>query len=681
MNPEQPNTVSSGRRRLLKSALGAGGIALLDAFVPAWARSMNVLNQQAVPLDQPLEFDLSIGEERMAIAGGTGQVQAINNTIPGPLLEWYEGQDVVLNVANTLKADTSIHWHGILLPFEMDGVPGVTFQGIKPGTTFQYRFPVKQSGTYWYHSHSGLQEQLGVYGPLVVHPRDGYPQSFDRDYVVMLSDWTFEDPHHLMAKLKKQADYYNYQQRTLADILNPPDGVTRRAALRDKLAWDRMRMMQSDIADVGGTTYAFLMNGLHPAGNWTGLFRPGERVRLRFINGSAMSIFNVRIPGLEMQVVAADGQDVQPVATDEFQISTAETYDVIVEPREDKAYTVMAESIDRSGYAAGTLAPRPGMQAPVPPLRKPPMLSMTDMGMDHGDMPGMDHSSMNHGEAGTPAMDHSSMNHGRADKPAMDHASMNHGERGMKSMDHSAMNHGDADQPEMDHGSMNHGDDGMQGMDHGSMNHGNADKPTMDHGSMNHGPASMPGMDHSGHDMAAGAGPVVARHGPDEHGAGNAGVAAVQRNRLGERGTGLADEPHRVLVYTDLKRLARDFDPRPPGRELELHLTGHMERYMWSFDGVQFHHVDGPIEFEYGERLRLTLVNDTMMNHPIHLHGMWLEIENGHGSEIPRKHTINVMPASRVSMLINADAPGRWAFHCHLLYHMEMGMFRVVRVS
>ena len=527
----------------------------------------------------------------------------INDSVPGPLLEWYEGRDVVLNVTNHMRHSTSIHWHGILLPFEMDGVPGVTFRGIEPGTTFQYRFPVKQSGTYWYHSHTGLQEQSGVYGPLVIHPRKADPVQYDRDYVVMLSDWTFEDPHHVMAKLKKMSDYYNYQQFTLTDLYGTGD-MSAREAWSKKLAWDRMRMMPTDIADITGATYTYLMNGLHPAGNWTGLFEPGERVRLRFINGAAMSYFNVRIPGLPMTVVAADGQNIKPVETDEFQIGVAETYDVIVEPGSDDAYTVMAESMDRSGYAAGTLATRPGLRAPIPPLRERPLLSMVDMGMDMG---GMDHGAMG------------------------------------------AMN--DAGGP---------GQDSSHGMAHG------------DH---------QGGSPRAGMAMRGSTGPVVARHGPDTHGPGNISVAQVQRDRLGERGTGLAGIEHRVLVYNDLKRLDDDYDDRPPAREIELHLTGHMERYMWSFDGKQFHEVDGPIEFHYGERLRLIMVNDTMMNHPIHLHGMWMELDNGHGREIPRKHTINLMPASRVSALITADAPGRWAFHCHLLYHMDMGMFRVVRVS
>lgn len=590
----------------MKSAASASALPALGALVPAWARCAQVFGTEPADTDSPLVFDLDIREQAFNIAGGIGNAMTINDSIPGPLLEWHEGRDVVLNVTNHMRESTSIHWHGILLPFEMDGVPGVAFPGIDPGTTFKYRFSVKQTGTYWYHSHTGLQEQSGIYGPLVIHPQDGdEPVDYDRDYVVMLSDWTFEDPYDVLAKLKKMSDYYNYQQFTLADLYATGD-MSAREAWAKKFAWDRMRMMPTDIADITGATYSYLMNGLHPEGNWTGLFRPGERVRLRFINGSTMSYFNVRIPGLPLTVVAADGQYVQPVETDEFQIGVAETYDVIVEPGQQEAYTVMAESMDRSGYAAGTLATRPGLRAAVPPLRDRPLLSMVDMGMDmkNIDMNGMDQR-----------------------PPITDTVSKG-----------SAPDHG--------------------------------------HDMSSTSPGSEDGMG-----MMTSSGPIVARHGPDTHGPGNISIAEVQRDRLGERGIGLADANHRVLVYDQLRRLAEDFDDRPPAREIELHLTGHMERYMWSFDGKQFHQVDGPVEFNYGERLRLILVNDTMMNHPIHLHGMWMELENGHGPQIPRKHTINMMPAARASALISADAPGRWAFHCHLLYHMEMGMFRVVRVS
>lgn len=489
----------------------------------------------------------------------------------------------------------------------MDGVPGVVFPGIRPGESFEARFAVRQRGTYWYHSHSGLQEQSGVYGPLVVHPATPDPYTYERDYVIVLSDWTFEDPHDVLAKLKKMSDYYNYQQRTVGDFARDVAAEGWRATLRDRRAWSLMRMSPTDIADITAYTYSYLMNGLHPAANWTGTFTPGERVRLRFINASAMTYFNVRIPGLPMTVVAADGPNVQPVEVDELQIGVAETYDVIATP-DDRAYTLFAESMDRSGYASGTIAPREGMTAEIPELRKPPTRTMVDMGMDMGSM------EMS-GTKGAP---------------------------------------------------MQHGSDAP-----GEPTHPGHRSP-MDRGEGAATPQQRMGA----------AGPVVAKHGPDRHGAGNTAVAGVQRNRLGEPGTGLSDVGHRVLVYADL----RSHEPRPdaarvPDRELELHLTGNMERYMWSFDGKKFSEVEGQIEFQYGERIRLILVNDTMMEHPIHLHGMFMELENGHGEHRPLKHTISVKPAERVSLLVDAIEPGRWAFHCHLLYHMKMGMFRVVRVS
>ena len=630
--------VSDERRRLLKLLGSASTLAVLGAFTPAWARPMAVRGTQ--PGTGPLVYNLTVGKQRQAIAGGRGTVVSVDNQVPAPLIEFQEGRDVVLNVTNTMKESTSVHWHGILLPFEMDGVPGVTFRGIGPGETFRYQFPVEQSGTYWYHSHTGTQEQSGMYGPLVAHPAGPDPVQYDRDYVVVLSDWTFEKPMNVLAKLKKMADYYNYQQVTVADMLDANDGMSTSEALSNKLAWDRMRMMPGDIADVTGATYTYLMNGTHPAGNWTGIFKPGERVRLRFINAAAMSYFNVRIPGLTMTVVAADGQNVKPVPVEEFQIGVAETYDVIVTPEDDKAFTIMAESMDRSGFAAGTLAPRMGMSAAVPPLRKSPRLTMVDMGMDMAAMGGM----------------HGGMKGDR--EVSMGSGSMDHG-----AMKKEGMKHGSA---AMDHRKMDH-----FGIQNDGMTTGHAAGMAM---------GEKDNMD-GGMKMSADTGPIVARHNSDMHGPGNNSVATVQRDRLGERGTGLEEVKHRVLVYNDLKRLENDFDHRPPTRDIELHLTGNMERYMWSFDGEQFHEVDGPVEFNYGERLRLILVNDTMMNHPIHLHGMWMELENGHGEHIPRKHTINVMPGGRVSALINADARGRWAFHCHLLYHMEMGMFRVVRVS
>ncbi|MEQ8494793.1 MAG: copper resistance system multicopper oxidase, partial [Gammaproteobacteria bacterium] len=475
-----------GRRRFISQTLAGAGAMAIGSALPPWVRGAGVSAGSASAISAPLEFDLAIREQPLDIAGGVGRALTINDTVPGPLLEWQEGREVVLNVTNHLRESTSIHWHGILLPFEMDGVPGVSFRGIEPGETFRYHFPVVQSGTYWYHSHSGLQEQAGVIGPLVVHPRDADPITCDRDYVVMLSDWTFDDPHHVLSRLKKMSDYYNFQQFTAASLYATED-MTAVEAWKKKFAWDRMRMMPTDIADVTGSTYTYLMNGIHPAGNWTGLFAPGERVRLRFINGSSMSYFNVRIPGLPMTVVAADGQLVEPVETDEFQIGVAEIYDVIVEPQGEPAYTVMAESMDRSGYAAGTLAVRPGLRAPVPPLRKRPLLDMVDMGM-------------------------------KMDTPMADAAGSPSGASGHSGHAHVAM----------------------------------SDKT----------------------------GPVVAYHDDDHHGAGNISIAEVQRDRLNERGTGLAEVPHRVLVYRDLVRRADDFDEREPGREIELHLTGHMERYM-----------------------------------------------------------------------------------------------------
>jgi CopA family copper-resistance protein len=534
----------------------------------------------------------------------------VNGSVPGPLVRLREGETVTIRVTNQLEEVTSIHWHGVLVPHEMDGVPGVSFPGIKPGETFTYRYPVKQSGTYWYHSHSGLQEQAGLYGPLIIDPAEPDPFAYDREYVAMLSDWTFEDPHAVLMKLKKQSDYYNFQQRTIGDFFRDVSEKGWRATISDRLTWGRMRMDPTDILDVTGYTYTYLINGLPPEANWTALFRPGERVRLRVINGSTMSYFNVRIPGLEMTVVQADGQNVEPVTVDEFQIATAETYDVIVEPKEDRAFTIFAESMDRSGYTRGTLAPREGMSAAIPKLRARPLRSMVDMGMDMGDMGHM---------------------------------------TGME-MDANAKAGG---------GHAGH----MAGM-------GMGPGSTAGGGQM----GAIPGMGEI-------IGPVVARQGPNRYGPGNTMVATVERNRLGEPGTGLENVGHRVLVYTDLHSVKPGDDQRQPGREIELHLTGNMDNYMWSFDGQKFSEAMDPIPFNYGERLRFTMVNDTMMEHPIHLHGMFMELDNGSGSRKPRKHTISVKPAERLSLDITADAPGNWALHCHFLYHMEWGMFRVVNVS
>jgi len=572
------------RRAFLRTAglLGAGLGA--HALLPGWARAATVPGTGAPPALTGTEFDLTIARGPLAIDGRPGRGVTINGTVPGPLLRWREGDTLTLKVNNQLDEATSIHWHGILLPFRMDGVPGVSFPGIAPGETFTYRFPVRQSGTYWYHSHSGLQEQIGHYGPLIIDPAGPDPVAYDREYVVVLSDWIFGDPHHLFARLKKMSDSLNFQKRTAGDFFRDADVAGLGATLEDRLMWGAMRMSPTDIADVTGATYSYLVNGQGPADNWTGLFEPGQRVRLRIINASAMSFFNVRIPGLPMTVVQADGLNVQSVETDEFQLGPAETYDVLVQPEQARAYTLMCESSDRSGYACGTLAPRQGMSAPVPPLRERPLLTMKDMGMAH-------------------------------------QGGMDHGQR-----DHAAMGHG-----EMPGGSTSMGDTTMQAHDH--------------------------------------------QVGP--------GVANLARNpvsRLHEPGIGLGDVPHRTLAYTDLKSLDRNPDLRPPGRELELHLTGNMERYMWSFDGRKFSEVVEPILFHEGERLRLTLVNDTMMPHPIHLHGMFFQLVNGETDHKPNKHTIVVKPGEKLSIDITADAVGDWAFHCHLLYHMHAGMFQVVSV-
>ena len=574
---------SKSRRRFITQAGATGAILGLNSLVPAFAgETLGLSPEQATG-----PIDLNITRQPLDIGGRLGDTVTISGSIPGPLVRLKEGQDAVMRVTNQLDEDTSIHWHGLLVPYEMDGVPGVSYAGIKPGETFRYAFPVKQSGTYWYHSHSGLQEQQGHYGPLIIDPIDPEPFAYDREYVVMLSDWTFENPMSVLKKLKKQSDYYNYQRRTVPELFNDAEENGWGKTVRERMVWARSRMAPTDIADVSAATYTYLINGMAPDSNWTGLFRPGERIRLRFINGATMSYFDVRIPGLKMTVVQADGQNVQPVAVDEFRIGVAETYDVIVEPVDEAAYTIFAASMDRSGYARGTLASKAGLEAAIPPLGNRPVRTMKDMGMGAMAMPG-----------------------------------------------------------EM-----------------------SAKKQTM--GSMD--------MSRNGTGMSTASSPV--KHGPDRHGKGNTMVAEFPSNRLSEPGNGLENNGRRVLVYTDLRSLSPYPDQRTPEREVELHLTGVMDRYMWSFDGKKFSEVDGPVHFKYGERLRLVLVNDTMMEHPIHLHGMWMELENGAGEYRPRKHTLNVKPGERLTALISADAPGNWAFHCHLLYHLDMGMFRVVSVT
>lgn len=601
------------RRELLKGLGGLGFIAAMARLLPSWAHATTP-NASPPSVLSGKTIDLFIGETPFRLGEQTEMAMTINGTLPGPMIRLREGDHVTLNVTNRLEVDTSIHWHGLILPPDMDGVPGVSFAGIKPASIFSYRFPIQQSGTYWYHSHSGLQEQSGVYGPLIIDPLEPDPFHYDREYAVVLSDWTFESPETVFANLKKQSDYYNFQKRAAPEFFSDIARIGLGAALQNYLMWDRMRMDPTDFADVTGYTYSYLMNGLAPEQNWTGLFRPGERVRLRFIGAAAMTFYDVRIPGLNMTVVQADGQQVQPVVVDEFRIGPAETYDVIVEPAENRAYTVFAETMDRSGYARGTLAPRPGMTAPLPDRRPRPIRTMADMGMLMHDMDGT---------LVTP--------HDHHEKTLTNHP-------------------------------------GMEAS-------GKLDMPNM-HDGHHRSDITVENIHQS---VIPGSTPV--RHAPHHHGTGNQSVAEFSVQRLAEPGVGLENTGTRVLVYTDLKSLAPYPDQREPEREIELHLTGHMARYMWSFDGKKYSDAKDPIRFRYGERVRLTFVNDTMMEHPLHLHGMWMHLENGTGAYLPRKHTVIVKPAERLSVAITADAPGQWAFHCHLLLHMEAGMFRVVEVT
>ena len=547
------------RRRFLQG-LAAGGILLgMSPWSKAvWAREAAATATGTARVLSGTEFDLTIAETPVNFTGTPRMATTINGSLPGPTLRWREGDTVTLRVHNRLAVDTSIHWHGIILPYPMDGVPGISFRGIAPGETFVYRFRVQQTGTYWYHSHSGMQEQTGMYGAIIIDPAGADPIRADRDYIVQLSDWTDENPHHVMSKLKMQSDYYNFNQPTVGDFLRDVanDGVS--AAMAGRRMWQQMRMSPTDLADVSGYTYSFLLNGTTADGNWTGLFRPGEKVRLRFINSGAMTFFDVRIPGLPMTVVQADGQNVEPVTVDEIRIGVAETYDVIVTPK-DEACTIFAQSMDRSGFARGTLAPRAGMTAPVPAPDKPAPLEMEDM---MGDMTGVTH----------------------------------------------------------------------------------------------------------------------ARHARTEYGPGVDMRVDMPRINLDDPGVGLRDNGRRVLTYADLRTVGGPLDRRGPEREIELHLTGNMERYVWSIDGVEFGR-STPIRFRHNERLRVILHNDTMMTHPMHLHGLWSELESADGKFLARKHTISVQPAQRVSFLVTADALGHWAWHCHLLIHMDTGMFREVVVS
>ena len=584
---------SSRSRRRFVQGLAGGALAVVGAHRIGWTADAGSAADSAGAGDADAtlsgtEFNLEIGALAVNFTGQPGIATTVNGRLPAPLLRWREGDAVTLRVSNRLSAPSSIHWHGIILPADMDGVPGLSFGGIGPGETYVYRFKVNQAGTYWYHSHSRFQEQTGLYGPIVVEPRRGERHRADREHVVLLSEWTDLDPEHIYRTLKRQSNYFNFNRHTVGDFVNEVRRQGLKPTIADRQMWGHMRMDPTDLADVSGHAYTYLFNGSTPVGNWTGLFRRGERVRLRIINGSSMSIFDVRIPGLKLTVVATDGQDVEPVTVDEFRIGTAEVYDVIVEPKDDRAYTIFAQSLDRTGYARGTLAPQLGMQAEVPALDPRPLLTMMDMGM-----------------------------------------SMGH-----------------------DMGSMGH--------DRGDMGH--------EMGSMGHEMGSM------GDEMAA------PHHAPAEYGPNVDSVALQPQSRLDDPGVGLRNNGRRVLSYADLHTLGGPIDHRQAGRDIELHLTGHMERFVWSFSGRKFSESE-PLRFNHGERLRLVLVNDSMMHHPIHLHGMWSEVESEKGEFLVRKHTITVQPGQRLAYWVTADALGRWAYHCHLLYHMEAGMFREVHVE
>jgi len=604
-------TYSATRRRFVQGLAAGGVLAATPAWLQAAVKGATALG--SAPVLSGREIDLVIAETPVNFTGVTRMATTINGSIPAPTLRLREGDDVTIRVTNRLPVDTSIHWHGILLPYQMDGVPGISFKGIAPGETFVYRFKLQQSGTYWYHSHSAFQEMTGMYGALIIEPREEKHRA-DQDYVVELSDWTDEDPMRALSKLKVQSDVYNFNQSTFFDFTDDVSKMGLQAALEKRQMWNQMRMSPTDLADLSAATFTFLMNGTTPAGNWNGLFQRGDRVRLRFINAASNSFYDVRIPGLKLTVIQADGQDVEPVTVDEFRFGPGETYDVMVEPQDD-AYTIFAQSMERSGYARGTLSVRQGLTAPVPEPDSPEWLTMKDM---MGAMGGgaMGHDMMKMDSMGQTKMDHSQMSGGMA-------------------MDHS-----------------------MHGMQQGSDN-----------------PLAKPSS--------------TIRHARTEYGASVDQRVDTPSTNLDDPGIGLRNlsqrglrpQGHRVLTLADLQSIDGVLDDRrPPARELELHLTGNMERYSWSFDGLEFGK-STPVSLHHNERVRIILQNDTMMTHPMHLHGMWSELETAQGELRVRRHTIPVQPAQRISYLTTPHDLGRWAWHCHLLFHMDAGMFREVVVS
>ena len=645
------------RRSFLRGAGFAGGTAALAAWLPAWAQPVSEGLTVPIPTVSGTDITLKIARQTMTIDGRRSAAIGINGTVPAPLIRLREGQTVRLNVINDLDEDSSIHWHGLLVPPQHDGVPGVSFPGIKPRSSYLYEFPVRQNGTYWYHSHSGLQEQLGHYGPIVIDPAGADPVQSDREHVIVLSDHSQLSPEAIFRRMKVDPGHFNFQRQTLAGLLAGKD-----QRLKDRVDWGAMRMDPTDVSDATGAAYTYLVNGHGPFDNWTALFTPGQRVRLRFINASAMTTFNVRIPGLRLTIVQADGQNVMPIEVDEFQIGVAETYDAIVTPSEDKAFTLVGEAIDRSGMARATLAPRAGMTAPVPPLRKRPITTMKDMGMDMSGMQGMEGMDMSGGMNSSRGVDPTAEKNasGRLASGVAAGAAIQSTKPQMAGMDHNTMG-------AMDHSSMGQGS--VTGMDHAAMGHGAmaGSQPMAGHdmGSTDMGAMNMRDFSNA---------PQVKR------GPGVQTISPMPMDRTGEPGQGLEDVGHKVLVYKDLMALDRNPDVRAPSHSIDIHLTGNMERFMWSFDGEKMSDVHEPIPFIEGERVRVNLINDSMMGHPIHIHGHFFELVTGHGDHGPRKHTVIVQPGGKVTWDFTADAVGDWAFHCHLLYHMHAGMMRIVSV-
>jgi len=608
---------SVSRRTFVKGLTAGGTLAALSPWFDL-APSAIAASRPGASVLSGTEFDLVIENRPVNFTGKPRVATMINGSIPAPTLRWRLGDTVTLRVTNRLRETTSIHWHGIILPFEMDGVPGISFPGIAPGETFTYRFKVQQTGTYWYHSHSANQEQTGMYGAIIIDAANGSATAAVRDHVVVLSDWTDENPERVFRKLKVHSDYFNFNHPTLPQFMQDVSDMGMGAAMDRRRMWNEMRMSPTDLADVSGYTYTYLMNGTTPAGNWTGLFKPGQKVRLRFINGAANSFYDVRIPGLKLTVVQTDGQDVEAVSVDEFRFGPGETFDAVVTPTED-AYTIFAQSMDRSGFARGTLAVREGLSADVPETDPVEWLTMRDM---------------------------------------------------MGNMDHGAHGGHATNSDQTDHGAMNNG------------NHDAHNAHEMPAGHDMHDTYSVQTSNaHTGHSPAANSAPSQrVRHARSEFGATVDMRVDMPRTNLDDPGIGLRNNGRRVLTYADLSTVGGPMDPRGAEREIELHLTGNMERYTWSFDGLEFGK-STPVRFRYGERLRVILHNDTMMTHPMHMHGMWSELEEPDGSFQTRKHTIAIQPAQRISFLVDVDARGRWAWHCHLMFHMHAGMFREIVVS